>query len=378
MILYGIEKGNAMATVELKNVSKAFSDTLAVSSFSLRIEDGEFVALVGPSGCGKTTTLRMIAGLEEPSQGEIFINDKPMGEVNAKDRNVAMVFQNFALYPHMTVKENMSFGLKMKKLHKTEIENKIDKAAYMLELSHLLNRKPYELSGGEQQRVALGRALVRDPKVFLFDEPLSNLDAKMRYDMRQEIRDLYETIKGTFIYVTHDQVEAMSMADRIVVMHKGEIMQVDTPQNLYNHPTNLFVAKFIGSPPINSIKVTVREEDTLLFLEHPAGKLPLDVQFFNELLPYIDKEIFIGIRPEDLFFAEEGIAFFPNYTEHMGGFQLVHGFLLGHQKSDSIIVSVDQFATVEKNVKYFLSFHKNNILFFDAKTGNNIVKRQHT
>ena len=250
-----------MASVTLKNVYKVYDGGVtAVTDFNLEIADKEFIILVGPSGCGKSTTLRMIAGLEEISKGELYIGDKLSNDVAPKDRDIAMVFQSYALYPHMTVYDNMAFGLKLRKTPKDEIKRRVEEAARILDISHLLDRKPKALSGGQRQRVALGRAIVRDPKVFLLDEPLSNLDAKLRAQMRTEIAKLHKNLGTTFIYVTHDQTEAMTMGDRIVVMKDGFIQQVDTPQNLYEFPCNEFVAGFMGSPQMNFIDAVIEKK----------------------------------------------------------------------------------------------------------------------
>ena len=263
-----------MASVTLKNVYKVYpGGVTAVSDFNLDIADKEFIVLVGPSGCGKTTTLRMVAGLEEITEGELYIGDKMMNDVAPKDRDIAMVFQNYALYPHMTVYDNMAFGLKLRKTPKAEIDRRVKEAARMLDIEHLLNRKPKALSGGQRQRVAVGRAIVREPKVFLMDEPLSNLDAKLRVQMRTELTTLHQRLQTTFIYVTHDQTEAMTMGSRIVVMKDGFIQQVDTPQNLYDYPTNLFVAGFIGSPQMNFINVVLEKMATMCLLFSTATRL---------------------------------------------------------------------------------------------------------
>ena len=247
-----------MASVSFKHIYKRFpGGVTAVSDFCLEIKDKEFVILVGPSGCGKTTTLRMIAGLEEITEGELYIDNKRVNDVAPKDRDIAMVFQNYALYPHMSVFENMAFGLKLRKVRKEEIKRRVEEAARILDITHLLDRKPKALSGGQKQRVALGRAIVREPKVFLLDEPLSNLDAKLRASMRSELTKLHQKLQTTFIYVTHDQVEAMTMATRIVVMKDGIIQQVDTPQNLYDYPCNIFVAGFIGTPQMNFVNAKI-------------------------------------------------------------------------------------------------------------------------
>ncbi len=250
-----------MANLSLKHIYKVYpGDVTAVKDFNLEIADKEFIVFVGPSGCGKSTTLRMIAGLEEISKGELYIGDRLVNEVEPKERDIAMVFQSYALYPHMTVYDNMAFGLKLRKVPKDEIDKKVKDAAKILDIEHLLDRKPKALSGGQRQRVALGRAIVREPKVFLMDEPLSNLDAKLRVQMRTEISKLHQRLQTTFIYVTHDQVEAMTMGTRIVVMKDGIVQQVDSPQEIYNNPANIFVAGFIGSPQMNFIDGTIKEE----------------------------------------------------------------------------------------------------------------------
>jgi multiple sugar transport system ATP-binding protein len=290
-----------MAEVILKNVSKVYeSGNIAVKEANLKINDKEFVVLVGPSGCGKSTTLRMIAGLEELTNGEIYIDNKLVNNVSPKDRDIAMVFQNYALYPHMTVFENMGFGLKLRKFSKEEIKTRVQTAANILNLEEYLYRKPKALSGGQRQRVALGRAIVRNPKVFLFDEPLSNLDAKLRVQMRTEISKLHHQLGATMIYVTHDQSEAMTMGDRIVVMKDGEVKQVDTPLNIYNNPVDKFVAGFIGSPSMNFIDGKIIKENELKFLSKEGLKINLRDKT-NIILTYLNKEVIIGIRPEDIY-----------------------------------------------------------------------------
>jgi multiple sugar transport system ATP-binding protein len=262
-----------MAKVRLEHVWKRFGKVVAVKDFNLETEDGEFVVFVGPSGCGKTTTLRMIAGLEEISEGRIYIGDRLVNDVPPKDRDIAMVFQNYALYPHMNVYENMAFGLRLRRYPKDEIDRRVKEAARILKIEHLLNRKPRELSGGQRQRVAMGRAIVREPKVFLMDEPLSNLDAKLRVEMRAEIAKLQRRLGVTTIYVTHDQVEAMTLGHRIVVMKDGEIQQVDTPLNLYDFPANRFVAGFIGSPSMNFIRAHVEAQGDRVYLTAPGFRV---------------------------------------------------------------------------------------------------------
>ena len=291
-----------MASLSLKHIYKKYpGGVTAVSDFNLEIKDKEFLVLVGPSGCGKSTTLRMIAGLEEISEGELFIGDKLVNDVAPKDRDIAMVFQNYALYPHMSVFDNMAFGLKLRKTPKEEIKRRVEEAARILDITHLLDRKPKALSGGQKQRVALGRAIVRYPKVFLLDEPLSNLDAKLRAAMRTELTKLHKSVGTTFVYVTHDQVEAMTMASRIVVMKDGVIQQVDTPQNLYDKPCNIFVAGFIGTPQMNFIDGVLTKKNGEVFFtfeENYTIKLPADKTADGVLDEYIDKEVIVGIRPE--------------------------------------------------------------------------------
>jgi multiple sugar transport system ATP-binding protein len=290
-----------MAEVALRNVVKRFDDVVAVSNISLDIPNHEFVVLVGPSGCGKSTTLRMIAGLEEITDGEISIGGEIVNDLPPKDRDIAMVFQNYALYPHMTVAENMSFGLKLRKFPKAEITQRVDNAARILDITELLARRPKQLSGGQRQRVAMGRAIVRNPKVFLFDEPLSNLDAKLRVQMRTEIKRVHQKVKTTTVYVTHDQVEAMTLADRVVVMNGGRIEQIGTPNDLYHHPKTRFVAGFIGSPAMNIIPaklesngsgLSVRLSDTLSF--------PVPEARADRFRGHAGKEVLFGLRPEHI------------------------------------------------------------------------------
>ena len=297
-----------MAKVSIKNVSKVYPgekrrDVTAVSDVSLEIADREFVVLVGPSGCGKSTVLRMIAGLEEITTGEIFIGDRRVNDVSPKDRDIAMVFQNYALYPHMSVYDNMAFGLKLRKFAKTEIKKRVEDAAGILGIEDLLDRKTKALSGGQRQRVAVGRAIVRQPKVFLFDEPLSNLDAKMRVQMRTEITKLHQRLQATMIYVTHDQVEAMTMGDRIVVMDRGVVQQIDAPLRLYHEPANLFVAGFLGSPPMNFVHGTLKQErDAIVFREKDEGTV--EARWPGSARPaaaaFAGQPVVLGIRPEDV------------------------------------------------------------------------------
>lgn len=292
-----------MASVNLKNLKKVYPNGFqAVKGIDLEIKDKEFLVFVGPSGCGKTTTLRMIAGLEEVSEGELYIDSKIVNDVLPKDRNIAMVFQNYALYPHMTVFDNMAFGLKLRKFKKSQISEKVDKAANILGIQDLLDRRPKQLSGGQRQRVALGRAIVREPEVFLMDEPLSNLDAKLRVQMRAELIKLHQELDTTFIYVTHDQTEAMTMGTRICVMNDGLIQQVNTPREIYNNPNNMFVASFIGAPQMNFFTGTIVEEESKIFVEYKGYKkeLPKGKAEKVKNQGYIGKEVVIGCRPEDL------------------------------------------------------------------------------
>ncbi|MHB1417628.1 MAG: ABC transporter ATP-binding protein [Chloroflexota bacterium] len=290
-----------MAKVVLEHVTKKFNEVTAVNDVNIDIQDKEFLVLVGPSGCGKSTTLRMVAGLEEISSGNIYIGDRVVNDVAPKDRDIAMVFQSYALYPHMSVFDNLAFGLKLRKTPKTEIDRRVKEAAEILGIGELLNRKPKQLSGGQRQRVALGRAIVREPKVFLMDEPLSNLDAKLRVATRAELIKLHQRLQTTIVYVTHDQIEAMTMASRIAVLKDGLLQQLDTPQNLYDHPTNMFVAGFIGSPAMNFFDVKVvgaPPED--LWVEGTGFKLKLPADKAKKLSDHMGEGIVLGIRPEDV------------------------------------------------------------------------------
>ena len=292
-----------MASLSLKNICKVYPNGfVAVKDFNLEVQDKEFIIFVGPSGCGKSTTLRMVAGLEEISSGELWIGDKLVNDVEPKDRDIAMVFQNYALYPHMTVYDNMAFGLKLRKVPKAEIDKLVHEAAKILGIEQLLDRKPKALSGGQRQRVAMGRAIVRNPKVFLMDEPLSNLDAKLRVQMRIEIQKLHQRLQATIIYVTHDQTEAMTLGTRIVVLKDGIIQQVDTPQNLYDKPNNIFVAGFIGSPQMNLVDAKVVQSGNDIVLMFGSNSVKLPEGKAKKLIDagYVDKTVVMGIRPEDL------------------------------------------------------------------------------
>jgi len=297
-----------MAEVLLKHICKIYDGGVkAVNDVNIEIKDKEFVVLVGPSGCGKSTTLRMVAGLEDISSGELLIDGKIVNDVPPKDRDIAMVFQNYALYPHMTVYDNMAFGLKIRKFPKEEIDARVREAAKILDIEELLDRKPKALSGGQRQRVAVGRAIVRKPKVFLFDEPLSNLDAKLRVQMRAEISGLHHRLQATMIYVTHDQVEALTMADKIVVMKLGVIQQIGGPLELYNNPDNKFVAGFIGSPPMNFMVCDVMKEDEDIYVHEGDFRLKVTPKQAKLLKDYVGKQVTFGIRPEDVVYEKKSV-----------------------------------------------------------------------
>ncbi|RPI75976.1 MAG: sn-glycerol-3-phosphate ABC transporter ATP-binding protein UgpC [Desulfobacteraceae bacterium] len=305
-----------MANVELKNISKIYPGNVkAVNQVTITIRDKEFVILVGPSGCGKTTLLRMIAGLEEITSGELSIDGHLMNDIPPKNRDIAMVFQNYALYPHMTVYQNMSFGLKIRKHSKEEIRNRVMEAAQILNIESLLERRPLALSGGQRQRVAVGRAIVRKPKVFLFDEPLSNLDAKLRVQMRAEISALHTRLQATMIYVTHDQVEAMTMGDRIVILKDGNVQQIGAPLELYNDPKNKFVAGFIGSPPINMIPMEIKSQAGKLLAVAEEFQIEIPHEKSTSLQSHIGRKVLVGIRPEDLEYQPDSAGSFPIKAE---------------------------------------------------------------
>lgn len=364
-----------MAVVELKNVSKIYDNKVkVVSDVNLTINNSEFVVLVGPSGCGKSTTLRMIAGLEEISEGEIYIDGKLINDISPKNRDIAMVFQNYALYPHMTVFDNMAFGLKLRKYNKEEIKQRVSDATKILDLEDYLDRKPKALSGGQRQRVAVGRAIVRKPKVFLFDEPLSNLDAKLRVQMRTEISKLHRKLDATMIYVTHDQTEAMTMGDRIVVMKDGIVQQFDTPMNLYNSPANKFVAGFIGSPAMNFIDVNLNKGNSL-FSNYEELSFGLSGERKELLKDYIDKEITIGIRPEDIRLENDSInsleiAIKVEVLEPMGNETFIH-FSIGEIEFVARVKPSSKLK-VGENIKLYTD--ASSVYFFDKKSGHNILR----
>ncbi|MBI1937859.1 MAG: sn-glycerol-3-phosphate ABC transporter ATP-binding protein UgpC [Ignavibacteriales bacterium] len=364
-----------MAEVKLINVGKIYEGkNRAVSNVNIEIKDKEFVVLVGPSGCGKSTTLRMIAGLEEISEGEIYIDGKLVNNVPPKDRDIAMVFQNYALYPHMTVFENMAFGLKLRKFSKEEIKERVNYAAKILDIENLLDRRPKQLSGGQRQRVAVGRAIVRKPKVFLFDEPLSNLDAKLRVQMRSELARLHQKLETTVVYVTHDQTEAMTMGSRIVVMKDGLVHQVDAPLNLYNKPVNKFVAGFIGSPAMNFIDGFIIQHEGLIFTsEKEELSFTLEPEHAKKLNQFINKKVTLGIRPEDFFDADENadaLNINLEVVEQMGSEVYVYFFIDGVQ----INARLKPDPKYRHSSKVKLQFNKNKIHFFDASTGNVILQ----
>jgi len=357
-----------MAQVNLKNVNKYYgSENHVVQNVNLQINDKEFVVLVGPSGCGKSTTLRMIAGLEDISNGELYIDGKLVNDVSPKDRDISMVFQNYALYPHMTVYDNMAFGLKLRKYSKTEIENRVKNASQILGLEEYLKRKPKELSGGQRQRVALGRAIVREPKVFLFDEPLSNLDAKLRAQMRTEISKLHKSLEATIVYVTHDQVEAMTMGDRIVVMDKGIIQQIDTPLNLYNYPKNLFVASFIGSPSMNFIDGRITK-DMKFTSKGKSINFTIPPRFIKNEVSEID--VILGIRPENVF-TEKKTNTSVKITSNVELVEPMGNELFIYLKIEDLIwisrTNTIDIPKLNSNLLFSLNFEK--IFFFDKKSG---------
>ncbi len=360
-----------MAGITLKNIKKIYDDSYtAVHNFSLEIKDREFVILVGPSGCGKSTTLRMIAGLEEISSGELFIGDRLVNELPPKDRDIAMVFQNYALYPHMSVYKNMAFALEMRKMPKDEIKKRITETAKSLDITELLDRKPKALSGGQRQRVALGRAMVREPSVFLLDEPLSNLDAKLRTQMRAEIKELHRKLATTFVYVTHDQTEAMTMGDRIVVMKDGYIQQADTPQELYNNPVNTFVAGFIGSPQMNFIhcQVTGDSGKIRLKINDALIDVPKETAKENHLKTVLGSEVLLGIRPENTFLSDESKNSLDakiEICELMGDSSYIH-MNIG---KDNIICKYPSLFSGKKGDRVKVSFDMSRALFFDRESG---------
>ncbi|MDL2217762.1 sn-glycerol-3-phosphate ABC transporter ATP-binding protein UgpC [Christensenellaceae bacterium OttesenSCG-928-M15] len=373
-----------MASISLKNIQKIYpGNVMAVDDFNLEIDDREFIILVGPSGCGKSTTLRMIAGLEEISGGELLIDGRLVNDVPPKDRDIAMVFQNYALYPHMTVFKNMAFGLELRKTPKEEIKRRVNEAAAILDIEKLLNRKPKALSGGQRQRVALGRAMVRNPAVFLLDEPLSNLDAKLRASMRTELIKLHQKLETTFIYVTHDQTEAMTMGDRIVVMKDGLIQQVDTPQNLYDHPVNTFVAGFIGSPQMNFIDGMLEKDDKGYYIavEDLRFYIPRE-RASSKLGEYIGRGVSLGIRPEDISnvpggFEEEGHAVAQaqvELSELMGS----EVYLYLNCRETSLIARVSSATSAKAGANITIAMDMKKAHLFDKESGHSLMDKTAT
>ena len=361
-----------MASVTYDHVTKRFGDVLAVNDLDIQIEDKEFLVLVGPSGCGKSTALRLLAGLEDISEGRIMIGDQVVNDVAPKDRDIAMVFQSYALYPHMSVFDNMAFGLKLRKTPRDEIKRRVEEAANLLGIGNLLDRKPRQLSGGQRQRVAVGRAIVREPKVFLFDEPLSNLDAKLRVETRANISKLHQQLQTTFIYVTHDQVEAMTMATRIAVMNAGLLQQIDTPQNLYDYPDNLFVAGFIGSPAMNFFPATVEREDGKLVVNADSFRVKIPEAKAGTYEPYVGKRVVFGLRPEDIHnpeFAPPNIDAHPvetqvDVTELMGN----EIFVYLKSGEHAFVARVDPRTRVHMGDEIQMVFNMDNMHIFDRET----------
>jgi len=361
-----------MAEVRFEHVTKRFGETIAVNDLNLTIPDKEFLVLVGPSGCGKSTALRLISGLEEPTSGKIYIGDRLINDVAPKDRDIAMVFQSYALYPHMSVHDNMAFGLSLRKTPKPEIQRRVREAARVLGIEDLLKRKPRQLSGGQRQRVALGRAIVREPAAFLLDEPLSNLDAKLRVQTRAELSKLHQRLGTTFIYVTHDQVEALTMATVIAVMNKGFLQQVGKPQNLYERPDNVFVAGFIGSPAMNFFDVTVKGSQDGIYLDAGTFQVPVPKGKVGILNKYLDKKIVFGIRPEDIHSPEymapgiiaSSIRAKVDVTELMGNEFFLH--MLSDDKS--FLARVDARTPAKPGQEIELVFNMANMHAFDSET----------
>ena len=366
-----------MASLSLKNVCKVYPNGFeAVKDFNLEIADQEFIIFVGPSGCGKSTTLRMIAGLEDISSGELKIGDRVVNDVEPKDRDIAMVFQNYALYAHMTVYHNLAFSLTIRKVDPVEIHTRVMKAAEILGLTPYLNRKPKQLSGGQRQRVACGRAIVRDPVVFLLDEPLSNLDAKLRGSMRKELMLLHDRLNATFVYVTHDQIEALTLATRIVVMKDGYVQQIATPKEMYDNPANIFVAGFIGTPPMNFYQGNVSKDGK--YFEHVSGtKFALTEQQIEALKDYKEKEVVMASRPDYVYVDDASLKKYAgsvfdlhvDYHEYLGSYKLVYGDLAG---SETIVAKIEGRDDVDKEVVR-ACFDMNKVHFYDKESTNMIV-----
>ena len=372
-----------MATLKFSNINKIYDNKVqAVFDFNLDVRDKEFIVFVGPSGCGKSTTLRMVAGLEEITSGELYINDRLVNDIAPKDRDIAMVFQSYALYPHMTVFDNMAFGLKLRKIPKEEIEKRVNDAAAILGLEPYLNRRPAALSGGQRQRVALGRAIVRSPKVFLMDEPLSNLDAKLRVQMRAEIAKIHERVGATTIYVTHDQTEAMTMATRIVIMKDGHIQQIGSPKEVYNFPANIFVGGFIGAPAMNFLRG--RYLDGKFIIEADKTQRRIEIELTEELRlniqGYEGEEVILGIRPEDIYVDGPIVDKYPGATtevecdvvELLGHELIVYGYM----NSQRIIVKTSATHDIQVHDKVNFTFDMSRAHFFDPTTTNRLVYKK--
>ena len=372
-----------MATLKFVNINKIYDNKVqAVFDFNLDVRDKEFIVFVGPSGCGKSTTLRMVAGLEEITQGELYINDRLVNDIAPKDRDIAMVFQSYALYPHMTVFDNMAFGLKLRKIPKEEIEKRVNEAAAILGLEPYLNRRPKALSGGQRQRVALGRAIVRSPKVFLMDEPLSNLDAKLRVQMRAEIAKIHEKVGATTIYVTHDQTEAMTMATRIVIMKDGHIQQIGSPKEVYNFPANIFVGGFIGSPAMNFLRGRYMDGNFVIEADKTQRKIVVELndELRQNIQGYEGEEVILGIRPEDIYVDGPITEKYPNATtevecdvvELLGHELIVYGYM----NSQRIIVKTGAIHDIQVHDKVNFTFDMNKVHFFDPVTTNRLVYKK--
>ena len=366
-----------MATVTYEHVTKRFDEVVAVNDLSLEIEDKEFLVLVGPSGCGKTTALRVLAGLEELTAGTIKIGDRVVNDIAPKDRDIAMVFQSYALYPHMTVYGNMAFGLKLRKVPNDEIDRKVKEAATILGIEGLLDRKPKQLSGGQRQRVAVGRAIVRNPRVFLMDEPLSNLDAKLRVEARAEISKLHKRLETTFVYVTHDQVEAMTMGDRIAVLKDGILQQLDSPQRLYDKPANKFVAGFIGTPPMNFFEVTLVGENGELSVDNGLFKLRVPPKYRETLSKHAGKEVVLGLRPEDIHDKEftPALSFTQNLTAKVDVMELMGNEVFVHMLSGGspFVARVDPRTSARVSADLACTVNMENMHIFDKQSEETII-----
>ncbi len=365
-----------MKTLKIEDLSKNFGTTEVLKKINLDIDEGNFLVLLGPSGCGKSTLLNIIAGLETINEGNVYIDDYNVSKVEPKDRNIAMVFQSYALYPSMNVKENMIFGLKQAKASKEKIEEQLKKVSSFLKVDELLNRKPSQLSGGQRQRVAIGRALVREPRIFLFDEPLSNLDAKLRVEMRREIKKLHQTLKTTVVYVTHDQTEAMSLGTKIAIMNHGVIQQNDTPENIYNKPNNTFVADFIGSPSMNLMKgKIIKKSDQLLFVgnDSNAAQIPINNYNFHKKIELDNKEVYFGIRPEHINYKKSNeedfeIKLIAELSEYIGNEQII----TFNYSEQEILAKFPSTKKIEINKEISLYFDLTQISLFDKNSKERI------